>query len=73
MTVEIPWKPQGPPGNVVYTDANSRSNVRPATGVPDYRAANREKEDTLTILIGHTVDFFTSKKSIIAKRVRQIK
>ena len=29
-------------------DANSRSNVRPATGVPDHRAANSEKEATLT-------------------------
>ena len=28
--------------------ANSRSNVRPATGVPDHRAANSEKEATLT-------------------------
>ena len=26
------------------SDANSRSNVRPATGVPDHRAANSEKE-----------------------------
>ena len=25
------------------SDANSRSNVRPATGVPDHRAANSEK------------------------------
>ena len=25
-------------------DANSGSNVRPATGVPDHRAANSEKE-----------------------------
>ena len=30
------------------SDANSRSNVRPATGVPDHRAANSEKEDMLT-------------------------
>ena len=30
------------------SDANSRSNVRPATGVPDHRAANSEKEATLT-------------------------
>ena len=29
-------------------DANSGSNVRPATGVPDHRAANSEKEATLT-------------------------
>ena len=28
--------------------ANSGSNVRPATGVPDHRAANSEKETTLT-------------------------
>ena len=28
--------------------ANSRSNVRPATGVTDHRAANSEKEATLT-------------------------
>ena len=28
-------------------DANSRSNVRPATGVPDHWAANSEKEATL--------------------------
>ena len=28
--------------------ANSRSNVRPATGVPDHRAANSEKEATMT-------------------------
>ena len=30
------------------SDANSRSNVRHATGVPDHRAANSEKEATLT-------------------------
>ena len=30
------------------SDANSRSNVRPATGVHDHRAANSEKEATLT-------------------------
>ena len=30
------------------SDANSRSNVRPATVVPDQRAANSEKEATLT-------------------------
>ena len=30
------------------SDANSRSNVRPATGVPDHRAANSEKEATMT-------------------------
>ena len=30
------------------SDANSRSNVRPATGVPDHGAANSEKEATLT-------------------------
>ena len=29
-------------------DANSGSNVRRATGVPDHRAANSEKEATLT-------------------------
>ena len=29
-------------------DANSGSNVRPATGVPDHRAANSEKEAMLT-------------------------
>ena len=29
-------------------DANSGYNVRPATGVPDHRAANSEKEATLT-------------------------
>ena len=29
-------------------DANSGSNIRPATGVPDHRAANSEKEATLT-------------------------
>ena len=29
-------------------DANSGSNVRPATGVPDHRAANSEKEASLT-------------------------
>ena len=29
-------------------DANSGSNVRPATGVPDHRAENSEKEATLT-------------------------
>ena len=28
--------------------ANSRSDVRPATGVPDHWAANSEKEATLT-------------------------
>ena len=30
------------------SDANSRSNVRPAAGVPDHGAANSEKEATLT-------------------------
>ena len=30
------------------SDANSRSNVRPATGVPDHRAANSETEATMT-------------------------
>ena len=30
------------------SDANSISNVRPATGDPDHRAANSEKEATLT-------------------------
>ena len=30
------------------SDANSRSNVRPATGVLDHRAANSEKEATMT-------------------------
>ena len=30
------------------SDANSRSNVRPGTGVPDHRAANSEKEATMT-------------------------
>ena len=30
------------------SDANSRPNVRPATGVPDHRAANSEKEATMT-------------------------
>ena len=30
------------------SDANSRSNVRPATGVPDHRAANSAKEATMT-------------------------
>ena len=30
------------------SDANSRSNVRPPTGVPDHRAANSEKEATMT-------------------------
>ena len=29
-------------------DANSGSNVRPATGIPDHRAANSEKEATMT-------------------------
>ena len=29
------------------SDANSRSNVRPATGVRDHRAANSEKEATI--------------------------
>ena len=30
------------------SDANSRYNVRHATGVPDHRAANSEKEATMT-------------------------
>ena len=30
------------------SDANSRSNARPATGVTDHRTANGEKEATLT-------------------------
>ena len=30
------------------SDVNSRSNVRPATGVPDHWAPNSEKEATMT-------------------------
>ena len=41
-------QPPPPPTGSASADANSRSNVRPATGVPDHRAAHSEKEATMT-------------------------
>ena len=43
------------------SNANSRSNVRPATGVPDHRAANSEKEATLTKQANDSRGYFREK------------
>ena len=48
-------------------DANSRSNVRPATGVPDHRAANSEKEATLTKQANYFRGRIFSREDIFAR------
>ena len=48
-------------------DANSRSNVRPATGVPDHRAANSEKEATLTKQANDFRERIFSREDIFAR------
>ena len=49
------------------SDANSRSNVRPATGVPDHRAANSEKEATLTKQANNFRGRIFSREDIFAR------
>ena len=49
------------------SDANSRSNVRPATGVPDHRAANSEKEATLTKQAKYSRGRIFSREDIFAR------
>ena len=49
------------------SDANSRSNVRPATGVPDYRAENGEKEATLTKQANYFRGRIFSREDIFAR------
>ena len=51
-------------------DANSGSNVRPATGVPDHRAANSEKTKQANDFRGR-IDFrgkIFSREDIFARR-----
>ena len=48
-------------------DANSGSNVRPATGVPDRRAANSEKEATLTKQANNFRGRIFSREDIFAR------
>ena len=48
-------------------DANSRSNVRPATGVPDHRAENSEKEATLTKQANYFRGRIFSREDIFAR------
>ena len=48
-------------------DANSGSNVRPATGVPDHRAANSEKEATLTKQAHDFRGWIFSREDIFAR------
>ena len=50
------------------SDANSKSNVWPATGVPDHRAANSEKEATLTKQANDFRGKIFSRKDIFAGR-----
>ena len=50
------------------SDANSRSNVMPANGVPDHRAANSEKEATLTKQANDFRGRIFSRKNIFARR-----
>ena len=50
------------------SDANSRSNhVRPATGVPDRRAANSEKEATITKQVNDFQGRVFSREDIFAR------
>ena len=48
-------------------DANSGSNVRPATGVPDHRAANSEKEASLTKQTNNFRGRIFSRQDIFAR------
>ena len=48
-------------------DANSGSNVRPATGVPDHRAANSEKEATQTKQANDLCGRIFSREDIFAR------
>ena len=50
------------------SDANSRTKVRPATGVPDHRAANSEKEATLTKQANDFRGKIFSREDIFARR-----
>ena len=50
------------------SDANSRANVMPATGVPDHRAANSEKEATLTKQANDFRGRIFSREDIFARR-----
>ena len=50
------------------SDANARSNVRPATGDPDDRAANSEKEATLTKQANDFRGMIFSREDIFAGR-----
>ena len=49
------------------SDANSRSHVRPATGVPDHRAENSEKEATLTKQANYFRRRIFSREDIFAR------
>ena len=49
------------------SDANSGSNVRPATGVPDHRAANSEKETTLMKQANDFRERIFSREDIFAR------
>ena len=51
------------------SDANSRSNVGPATGVPDHRAANSEKEATLTKQAKYFRGRIFSREDIFRERI----
>ena len=50
------------------SDANSRSNFWPAIGVPDHRAANSEKEATLTKQANDFRGRIFSREDIFARR-----
>ena len=49
------------------SDANSRYNVRPATGVPDHRAEHSEKEGTLTRQANYFRGRIFSREDIFAR------
>ena len=49
------------------SDANSRSNVRPATGVPDHRAANSDNEGTMTKQANDFRERIFSREDIFAR------
>ena len=51
------------------SDANSRYNVKPATGDPDHRAANSEKEATLTKQANDFRGKIFSREDIFARRL----
>ena len=50
------------------SDANSRYNVRHATGVPDHRAANSEKEATLTKKANEEVNNLTGSDGMSTRK-----